>query len=284
MVRKRTEYEMYLMRMRAYYEIKNMEQPDWIASAGSHYSLLYNAKRELGEICSNTNIPKSKMEWLASIKDKVYLQRADLPEELKKELSDIYICLSDMYSELIAGRDEYFINEWTLTKKGRRKMREYLDKMPSAGKIMPPKTEFTNVPDSIEYINRIYSFDAEYELTVTLGGSRICIRNGDSDSRHTEYIDFTERFLDSVIPMVQRERLYRYLKAKDRSKDRDDSVYQDFKTVLVNINWNEYDLELLTESDSNPFMELLHLVWEEYGDTLKERNLVLPWFKVLGWA
>ena len=84
--------------------------------------------------------------------------------------------------------------------------------------------------------------------------------------------------------MVQRERLNGYLKKKDRSKDRDDSIYQDHKTVLVDINWNEYDLNLLTESNSNPFIELLHLVWEEYADTLKERNLVLPWFKVLGWA
>ena len=207
-----------------------------------------------------------------------------MPEELKKETAELYTCLSEMYDELIDSRDEYFINEWTLTKKGRRKMREYIDRMPSAGNILPPKTEFTNVPDSIKYINRIYSFEAEYELTVTLGGSRICIRNGDSDYRHTEYIDFTERFLDEVIPMVQCERLYGCLKAKDRSKDRDDSVYQDFKTVLVDINWNEYDLKLLAEFDSNPFMELLRLVWEEYGETLRERNLVLPWFKVLEWA
>ena len=53
---------------------------------------------------------------------------------------------------------------------------------------------------------------------------------------------------------------------------------------MVDINWKEYDLKLFAESDSNPFMELLRLVWEEYGETLRERNLVLPWFKVLGWA
>ena len=53
---------------------------------------------------------------------------------------------------------------------------------------------------------------------------------------------------------------------------------------MVDINWNEYDLKLLAEFDSNPFMELLRLVWEEYGETLRERNLVLPWFKVLEWA
>ena len=210
-MRRRTEYEVYIMRMRDYYRIKQLEQPAWIESACRHYGLLYYAKRELGKMCSNTNIPKSEMEWLASIKNKSYLERNDLPEELKKETTDIYICLSELYNELIDGKNEYFINEWTLTKKGRRKMREYIDKMPSAEKITPPQTAFTNVPDSINYSNRIYSFDAEYELTVTLGGSRICIRNGDSDSRNTEHIDFTERFLDKVIPIVQRERLYGYL-------------------------------------------------------------------------
>ena len=68
------------------------------------------------------------------------------------------------------------------------------------------------------------------------------------------------------------------------AKDRDDSIYQDFRTVLVDISWNEYDLNLLTESDTHPFMDLLRLVWQEYGDTIKERNLVLPWFEVLGWV
>ena len=169
-------------------------------------------------MCSNTNIPKSKMEWLASIKDKSGREWIDLPEELKKETIETYICLSELYDELMDGKDEYFINEWTLTKIGRRKMREYIDKMPSAGKIMPPQNAFTNVSRSIVYSNRIYRSDAEYELTVTLGGSRICIRNGDSDYRHTEYIDFTERFLDAVIPMVQRERLHGYLRPKDRSE------------------------------------------------------------------
>lgn len=53
---------------------------------------------------------------------------------------------------------------------------------------------------------------------------------------------------------------------------------------MVDINWNEYDLYLLTESNTNPFVELLRLVWEEYGAILKERDLVLPWFKVLGWV
>ena len=172
-----TDYERYLFRMMDYYKIRNLEQPAWIESARRHYGILYHAKRDWDEICSNTNIPKSKMEWLASIKDTSYQQRTDLPEELKKETAELYTCLSEMYDELIDSRDEYFINEWTLTKKGRRKMREYIDRMPSAGNILPPKTEFTNVPDSIKYINRIYSFEAEYELTVTLGGSRICIRN-----------------------------------------------------------------------------------------------------------
>ena len=276
-----TEYESYLHRMGDYYRIKQLEQPEWIYSAMWEYGSLYYAARKLAQICSDTNIPKSVMEWLASIKNKSYLERTDLPEELKNV--DAYNCLAELYDELIHGKEEYFLHEWTLTKKGRRKMREYIDKMPSVRSLKPPRTAFTNVPDSINYMNSAWS-DSEYELTVTLGGSRICIRNGDNDFRHTEYIDFTERFLDAVIPLVQRERLYGYLKPNDMVDDRDDSIYQDFETVLVSINRHAYDLNLLTESGSNPFIELLRLVWEEYGDTFKERNLVLPWFQILGWV
>ncbi len=279
-----TEYETYLSRMEGWYEIRNLEQPDWIESARRQYSLLFYETRELGIMCSNTGISKSKMEWLASIRDKSYRERADLPEELKKATADIYTCLSELYDELMEGRDEYFINEWTLTKKGRRKMREYLDKMPSVRNLTPPKTAFTDIPRKIQYSNRIHGFNPEYELTVTFSGCGIRIRNGDNDSRDAEYIVFTERFLDKVLPPVQRERLYRYLKQKDRLNDGDDSTYQDFRTVVLEINLKKYDINLLTESDANPFMALLRLVWEEYGDTLKDRNLVLPWFKVLGWA
>ncbi len=283
-MRRPTAYEIYLSRMRDYYKIKNHEQPDWIEQASIHYYRLYNAKQDLDKMCSNSGISKSTMEWLASIKDNSYQQRADLPEEIKIRAADIFRCLSDLYDELIEGKNEYFIHEWTLTKTGRRKMRDYINKMPSLGEVTPPQTDFTNVPDTISYVNRMHRLDAEYELTVTFNGSRICVRNGDKDYRDTEYFSFTERFLDSVIPIVQRERLSVYLKEKDRSENRDDSIYQGFKTVLVDLDRDDCDLNLLTESDSNPFIELLHLIWEEYADTLKEKDLVLPWFKVLGWA
>lgn len=163
-------------------------------------------------------------------------------------------------------------------------MRSYVDKIPSANNIMPPQNEFTNVPRDISFSNRIYSYEAEYELSVSLAGSRICLRNGNDDSQDTLYIDFTERFLDNIISMVKWERYENLLREKDRSKDRDDSIYQDFKTVLVDINWNEYDLDLICALADNPFMEVLWLVWEEYEDILREKNLVLPWFDILGWS
>ena len=33
----------------------------------------------------------------------------------------------------------------------------------------------------------------------------------------------------------------------------------------------------------NPFIKLLQLVWEEYADEIKENDLVVPWFNILGW-
>ena len=49
------------------------------------------------------------------------------------------IILKNMYNELMSGKNAYFINEWTLIKCGRKKMREYVDELPAFGRIMPPE-------------------------------------------------------------------------------------------------------------------------------------------------
>ncbi len=271
-----TAYENYLRRMEDYYKIKNIDKPEWIDLARIYYGRLLYSARTLSEMCANTNIPKSKMEYLANLES---IDTDVLPRELSEGGKDINAVLKQMYEELVSNKDEYFVTEWTLTKKGRRKMREYIDSIPSARGIMPPNCEFNNVPGHISLSNRIYSTNAEYELFVSMDGSRIGLKSSDAKL----YLDFTERFLDLIIPMMQWERIENMLHKKNRSDDRDESVYQDFKMVLVDINRNEYDLNLLTESRENPFMQLLKLVWEEYEDVLKDNNMVLPWFSVLGW-
>lgn len=276
-----TAYETYLQRLADYYKIKRIDKPEWIDKASRYYSRLYYSARSFSEMCHDTAIPKATMEYLANLGED---SLDDLPKELISGGGDINSVLKDMYRELLSGKEEYFINEWTLSKAGRRKMREFVNRIPSASGIMPPKCEFTNVPKDISFSNRIYDFKAEYELTVTLAGSRICLRNGDGDSRHTEYIDFTERFLDEVIPMLQWENFENLLHEKDRSEGRDESIYQDFKTVLVDVNWNEFDLKLSPDNCDNVFMRLLRLVWEEYGEIMSEKGWVLPWFYTLGWT
>lgn len=280
-MRKSTEYENYLFRLIKYYKIKNMETPSWIGKAKHYYTKLYYTARDLSEMCTNTAIPKATMEYLANLEIEPL---DDFPIEMTEGRANINSVLMDMYKELIDGRDIYFINEWTLSKLGRKKMREYINMLPTVHGIMPPKNEFTNVPDSISFSNRAYGFKAEFALTVTMAGSRICIRNGDGDSRKTEYIDFTEGFLDNIIPLVQWENLKYLLHKKDRSEECDDSIYQDFKTVLVDIDWNEYDLKLSAGNEDNIFIKVLELVWKEYADIFREKGLVLPWFEVLGWS
>ena len=66
--------------------------------------------------------------------------------------------------------------------------------------------------------------------------------------------------------------------------DLDDSNYQGFSKVQIEINRYSYELNLQPAPEGNPFMEILKLVWEEYEAVLREKDLVLPWFKVLGWA
>lgn len=277
-----TIYEKYLWRMRDYYRIKGLEQPSWIDAATRYYSMLFYAGRELHEQCSRTNIPKETIEWLSSLDHS--LVSDDLPLELREGARECVAVLSEMYHTLIEGKDRYFINQWTLSREGRKKMREYLNILPTVRNIMPPKTEFTNVPDHLIFSNRINWVNAEYKLFVAVAGSRICIKNGDPDSCHEEYIDFTSPFLDKIIPMIQWESVNPFLGEKRINGDLDDSNYQGFSKVQIEINRYSYELNLQPAPEGNPFMEILKLVWEEYEAVLREKDLVLPWFKVLGWA
>ena len=119
--------------------------------ADRYYRRLVDAKRYMGEICTSTNISKENMKWLESLETE---SLDDLPVEMRSE-TRVNDCLVGMYKELMAGKDEYFINEWTLSKKGRHKMREYIDAMPSIRDVEPPQIEFTNVPYDIDFSNGI---------------------------------------------------------------------------------------------------------------------------------
>ena len=281
-MRKPTPYEEYLWRLRDYYRIKGLEQPLWIDTAAKYYNMLFYSGRELHEQCSNTNIPKSTMNWLAEL-DRSLISE-DLPVELREGAAECVTVLSEMFHTLTEGADKYFISQWTLSRAGRKKMREYLNNLPSVRNIMPPKTEFTNVPDHLIFSNRFNWVHAEYELFVAVVGSRICIKNGNPDSRHTEYIDFTPTFLDKIIPLMQWESLIPLLEKKNYDNDMDDSIYQDFSKVLVDINRYNYELDFQHVSEGNPFKEILRLIWCEYETVLRDKDLLLPWFRILGWA
>ena len=143
--------------MRDYYRIKGLERPSWIDAATRYYSMLFYAGRELHEQWSRTNIPKETIEWLSSLDHS--LVSDDLPLELREGARECVAVLSEMYHTLIEGKDRYFINQWTLSREGRKKMREYLNILPTVRNIMPPKTEFTNVPDHL-----IFSKDSFWGL------------------------------------------------------------------------------------------------------------------------
>lgn len=273
-----TAYETYLWRMYDYYKIKKIDQPEWIDKAREYYYQLFDSARSFGKMCSDNAISKSTMKYLEQLGTEPL---DDLPQELIEGSADINLVLKEMYIELVSNKEIYFLNEWTLTKKGRRKMREFVDRIPSASGIMPPKNEFTNVPREVSFRNRINADKSEHKLSVSLAGSIICIKN--ENGNHEEYIDFTERFLDEIIPLMQWENFENLLQKKDCREVREESVYQNYKTVIVEVNWNEYDLTLSPANADNVFVKVLRLVWEEYGEILAEKNMVLPWFCTMGW-
>lgn len=277
-MRRPSVYEEYLYSMKQYFKIKQQDCPQWVDKAKQYYNYLFYMKKRFSTICSGTSISKSMMEYLSKLKDETY---EGLPEELVVSGIEFNSVLIDMYNELTSNIDLYFINEWTLSKQGRHKMREYVDRIPTANGIMPPVNEFTNVPDSISFRDRIYSCETEYSLTVSLNGLYIYINNG--DSRNKIRTDFTERFLEKIIPMIQWEKIEHLLRDKDWSKNRDETIYQNYKTVFVEVGKNECDLNLLASNENNPFIDVLKLVWEEYKNYMIDNGIVLPWFRVLGW-
>ena len=133
------------------------------------------------------------MNWLSELDQSLISE--DLPVELREGATECVAVLSDMFHTLTEGADKYFISQWTLSRAGRKKMREYLNNLPTVRNIMPPKTEFTNVPDCLIFSNRFNWVNAEYELFVAVVGSRICIKNGNPDSK--------ENFFNEVHSLIR---------------------------------------------------------------------------------
>lgn len=158
-------------------------------------------------------------------------------------------------------------------------MREYIDAMPSIRDVEPPQNEFTNVPYEIDFSSGIWKHKLEYSLTVSLGGSLIFVRNC-KEGRDERFI-FAECFLDSVIPIVQREKLAPYLMEKKHSEERS-IEYQSFQAVLVTVGCKAYELQLSKAYSDNPFNELLKLVKKEYSKKIEEKKVFVPWFDLLG--
>ena len=136
-MRKLSAYEMYLSKLRRSYGWD--KAPRWIAEA---QRLLCDSKRELMNQCSGQSVSKEAMTWLEGLKEKIVPN--DFPPEIREHVKIYRNVLSEMYLTLTGNRNEYFISEYTLTKAGRRKMREYLDMLPDVPDIEPPDNTQTD--------------------------------------------------------------------------------------------------------------------------------------------
>ena len=95
-MRKPTVYETYLHRLKDYYRIKQLECPEWVDKASQYYNHFYYAKKIYGEMCSNTAISKSTMNFLANIDQELM---NDIPDELRNASLAINSVLKEMYDE-----------------------------------------------------------------------------------------------------------------------------------------------------------------------------------------
>lgn len=275
-MRKPTQYEIYIRRLKDYYRIKKIEEPEWVEKASRYYRRLFYTHSDFWDICTSTNISKETMKWLSSLKTE---SLDGLPDELICETS-INDALIAMYEELMAGKDEYFIKEWTLSKKGRHKMRDCVNAIPSIRNIAPPHNAFTNVPNDVYFSDDSSVWDGGYTLAVMMDASWILIRN--KNEGREERLIFTENFLDDVISLLQLDNLYPYMVERDLSRDSEQrALYHDFQAVKISVGWSDYFAQLSDISDDNPFVKLLELIKKEYSATIEEKHLVVPWFKIL---
>ena len=71
----------------------------------------------------------------------------DIPEDLKENYKISFNAVQEMYNNLITDKDRYFICEWTLSKAGRKLVRQYQEKIGSALKLKVPQNNFTSEDD-----------------------------------------------------------------------------------------------------------------------------------------
>ncbi len=146
-MRKFTEYENYLYELEKYYRVKNIPQPEWIRKAWKCYSFIFNWHRYLNKIADGSSCSISKNDMKLFSKLKIIESIDDIPEDLKENYKISFNAVQEMYNNLITDKDRYFICEWTLSKAGRKLVRQYQEKIGSALKLKVPQNNFTSEDD-----------------------------------------------------------------------------------------------------------------------------------------
>ena len=119
------DYEKYLIDLER--KSNTCYKYEYIKNAKSCYSLCVHFIKMLHLHCSNSNIPDHMMSYLASLTDNSDYYDDRMPVELLKCSEFAIEKLTAMYKELTDQEDLYFQYRWTLTRPGRKKMREYLN-------------------------------------------------------------------------------------------------------------------------------------------------------------
>lgn len=102
------------------------------------YSGLYNIYRKYANIAYNTTTAKGYFEKLLSIE---YKGNVLFPPNLVNCGMEIVQLQKELAQELLADRNKYFINDYTLSKNGCRMVKEYADKMYETVSTLTPDDE-----------------------------------------------------------------------------------------------------------------------------------------------
>ncbi len=272
-------YELYLNNMADYYRSRKENLPKWLQNAfWCQYLYLHYFRFSLRGSAIQT-IEKLWKQFESVPVD--YSDPSSLPYELSDFYKQSYYVLFELNRLFVVEKNPLYVNGKEITKQGGKKMNELSDLLPKF-QISMPENKFTNMPPKIIFGDSyISSSRTKSEHSIEIDVFRNIVINDKKLAHPLNFKVFSMNagLMDELIRILQWEQIMPFLYEAD-AKYSDNSLYSDFRVVHVSAGRYHADINLLEETDNNPFVEILRMIWDVYKNRMKEENIVPPWFEV----
>ena len=281
-MRKLFAYEKYLLDMDRYFSVRKEPLPEPFCKALRYVGFWHEYLRFSLRGSSLQSIEKL---WFIcngiSSDDPVF---SDLPSEFRPLYKNTYDVLHDLYRIFIVDKDPVYVIGKEITKAGGKKINEIADRLNDCGWPLPPENELTNAIRKITYSGGENYGKCKTGLDIEVFKHiSVATENGSLyDPLPYVFFGMTVDLMEKLIPLLQWDRIEPYLR-EGSCREENGSGADDPAVIYVSAYGLSCRLDLLNAAAENPFIKILKLVWDEYGESFKEKRIDLPWFKMLGW-